>query len=521
MKKTVIKLLLFLMISFSFLQAQDFQDNDKRVPDPKAPEFKFIGYWFSRGTVSNIAPTNELLRGQIIGRLFGLNTTNTSDNTAVYFEQRFVPMFIYTPQILDGVATFRSLFKIDMTWGDNAYGVGGNAGGAINAGQVNLQTLLANVDIKPKDSGWNAVIGLQRIFDNVRDPNQIAVSTAQTSAYKLSYWGTQGVGITLFANLNATTQGRFGFYQLYENVIQLNDDVTLWMLDLESRIQPLLEAGADFWFLYDRGKNGGGISVLGQGLNSQLAEYNGAVRINLPTSKYEANIFWVGTHAAYNRDFLEGRWWADAYVMANLGVIDTVSNNSGAVNKYADILGVAGNVMLSYKYGMTANDKIILEGLFTTGDNNGANDGKLTSVLTGNEWGSPTGIYSSHKALLLFPDPQVVNRYYSAVHDISNQGLGVSAAFLSVTRDFIPNRFSGKLGFATAFSNVTPKGGTPYMGSEVNLEFKYNIKTFLTLGLSAGYLKLGDFYNAPSVTYDKQRPQDPWVIFTSLSWLMF
>jgi len=313
---------------------------------------------------------------------------------------------------------------------------------------------------------------------------------------------------------------KFGYYQLFENIIQMNDDVSLWMFDHESRVSPLLEVGTDLWFVWDRGKNSGGISVLGQGLNSQLAEYNGAVRLNLPTKNYEANIIWAGSHFSYNRDFLAGRWWSDGYVMANLGTIDTVSTDA-STGKYADIFGVAANGMLAYKYGQTANDKISIEGLFTTGDENLANDGTLNSVITGNIWGSPTGIYSSHKALLLFPDPQVVNRYYSAVHDISNQGLGVTAGFLSFSKDFIPNKLSARLGVASAISNVEPAGGSSYMGTEINAEIKYNIKVFLTLGVSAGYLKLGGFYDSPNVTYDRMRPKDPWVIFTSLSWLMF
>lgn len=502
------------------LYAQDTTYTMGRVAEKESPELRFIGYWFVRGTVSDIAPTNELLRGQIIGRLFGPNTTNTHARTSSYFEQRFVPMFIYTPSILDGVATFRSLFKIDMTWGDAAYGVGGNVGGGINAGQVNLQTLLANVDIKPGGADWNVVVGLQRIFDNVRDPNQAAVSTAQTSAYKLGYWGTQGIGISLFYKLNPYTLSRFGYYQLYENIIQENDDVALWMLDIETRIHPLWELGADAWFLWDRGKSAGGISVLGQGLNSTLAEYNGAVRLNLPTQLYEANILWLGAHTSFNRDFMAGRWWADAFVMANLGTIDTLSLK-GNPDKYSDIAGVAANAMLSYKYGMTALDKVQLEALFTTGDKNGANDGKMNSVITGNVWGSPTGIYSSHRALLLFPDPQVVNRYYSLVHDISNMGMGVTAGFLNFSRDLIPNRFSAKLGLAAALSNVKPSGGKSFIGSEVNVELRYNIKVFLTLGLSAGYCRLGGFYDSPAVTYDHKRPKDPWVIFTSLNWLMF
>ena len=69
----------------------------------KLPSLNLLVTGSTRATASDIAPTNELLRGQIIGRLFGPNTTNTSEKTSSYFEQRFVPMFIYTPSILDGV----------------------------------------------------------------------------------------------------------------------------------------------------------------------------------------------------------------------------------------------------------------------------------------------------------------------------------------------------------------------------------------------------------------------------------
>jgi len=208
--------------------------------------------------------------------------------------------------------------------------------------------------------------------------------------------------------------------------------------------------------------------------------------------------------------------------MSNFGTIDTVSENA-TTSQYATIFGVAANAMIAYKYGMTANDKISIEGLYTTGDENGASDGKINSVITGNVWGAPTGIYSSHKALLLFPDAQVVNRYYSVVQDISNTGLGVTAGFLNVMKDLVPNKLSAKLGLATAISNVTPNGGTSYMGTELNAELKYNIKVFLTVGLSAGYLWLGDFFYSPDVKYDHStsKPKDPFVIFTSLSWLMF
>ncbi|HRP92617.1 MAG TPA: hypothetical protein PLH53_06975, partial [Ignavibacteriaceae bacterium] len=197
---------IFIQIIFFLSVVNLFAQDDIRLQDPAQKEFQFIGYSFTRATGSNVTPTNDILQGQVIGRLFGPNSTNTVPLTSVYAEQRFVPMFIYKPSILDGFATFRGLFKIDYTWGDQAYGVGNNRGGAINGGQVNLQTLLANVDIKPEDSDWNVVVGMQRLFDNVRDPNINTLQTAQTSGYKLSYWGTQAVGASLFYDLSPVTK---------------------------------------------------------------------------------------------------------------------------------------------------------------------------------------------------------------------------------------------------------------------------------------------------------------------------
>ncbi len=493
---------------------------DTRLEEKPPREFQFIGYSFTRMTSGNVTPTNDVLQGQVIGRLFGQNSTFTVPQTTWYFEQRFVPMFIYKPQILDDFATFRGLFKIDYTWGDQAYGVGNNRGGAINGGQINLQTLMANVELRPEDANYNFVIGMQRIFDGPRDPNVNALGLFQSSAYKLSYWGTQGTGISSYIDFSSGSKLKLGMYQLWENEIKLDDDVILWMADFMWRPSPTMEAGIDAWYVYDKGKGGSGISILGQGLTSQLADYNGATRVRFPgvNQKYEGHIGWIGGNFAYNRDFLASRWWIDGFVMANIGILDTVGASTG---KAADIFGIAANASVQYKYGMTSNDKISLEGLFTSGDNNGVSDGTLNSVITGNVYGSPVGIYSNHRAFLLFPDPQVVNRYYSAVHDISNMGLGVTAGFLNISKDFIPNRMYAKLGFAAALSNNSLKGGGNFIGSEVNFEMKYNLKVFLTLGVHAAYMMTGDFYDSPLSTYTGEKPKDPWTFFTTLSWMMF
>ncbi|MFA6234944.1 MAG: hypothetical protein WC824_12300 [Bacteroidota bacterium] len=519
----MLRILLLLLIAAPLsAQMPDYPVEDDRgsgVPDKPVPELQFIGYMFNRFSTTNIAPTNELLRGQIIGRLFGANTTTTLPQTSVYGETRFVPLFVYRPSILDGSAVFRGLFKVDMTWGDANYGVGNNTGGAISGGTVNIQTLMANIELRPTKE-WNVIVGLQRIFDNVRDPNINTLWTNQTSGNRLMYWGTQGIGVSSYIQLSPVTNARAAYYQLYENQIHIDDDVVLWMADAETRVTPLLEVGASAWYVRDRGAGSGGVSVLGQGFNSSLVNYNGGARLQLDNPKYTADVIWFGTNTAWNREFVNGRWWASALAMANFGAIDTVGRDGGTGHRAA-IFGFTGHGSLYYKFGQTLNDRVGLEGLYTSGDKDGAADGTYSGVVTGNTWGSPVGIYSSHRAFLLFPDAQVINRYYSAVHDISNLGYGTSALFMNYFNDLIPNKLGIKLGAAAALANEKPDLGGNFMGYEVNAEFKYNYAVFLSFGLHMAYMVPGDFYDSPFVRNTEQKPADPWVLFATVAWLMF
>ena len=157
----------------------------ERLSDPIPREFQFIGYSFFRSTASNITPTNEVLQGQVIGRLFGPNSTEVVSRTAVYTEQRFVPYMVYQPAILDGFATFRGLFKIDYTWGDNSYGVGNNRGGGLSGGQVNLQTLMANVSPSQKTAGgiWYWVCSVFLMVPTIQMLRRLIISKKPDTSY--------------------------------------------------------------------------------------------------------------------------------------------------------------------------------------------------------------------------------------------------------------------------------------------------------------------------------------------------
>ena len=114
---------------------------DQALPQKANRELQFLAYFYNQGVTSNFYPRNDFLKGQVVGRLFGQNTTTTSDSlTTRYFEQRIIPFFIYQPKLFDGKAILRASSEIDWTWGDVAYGTGGNFGSAVSADQVNLQT---------------------------------------------------------------------------------------------------------------------------------------------------------------------------------------------------------------------------------------------------------------------------------------------------------------------------------------------------------------------------------------------
>ncbi|NLF41279.1 MAG: hypothetical protein GX587_01125, partial [Bacteroidales bacterium] len=71
-----------LLFQHANLQAQEDTIKgvfEKETPKKALPEFQFLAFYINQGVVSNFYPTNEFMRGQVIGRMFGRNSTSTSD----------------------------------------------------------------------------------------------------------------------------------------------------------------------------------------------------------------------------------------------------------------------------------------------------------------------------------------------------------------------------------------------------------------------------------------------------------
>ena len=68
--KRLLAILIFLLLAGQ-IQSQTEKDFEQEKVSEEKKEFKFIGYYFMRSELSNTYPTNEFLKGQIVGRLFG------------------------------------------------------------------------------------------------------------------------------------------------------------------------------------------------------------------------------------------------------------------------------------------------------------------------------------------------------------------------------------------------------------------------------------------------------------------
>jgi hypothetical protein len=516
-------ILVLFLIPGAILLAQTppyFQQLEKKIPEKPNKEFQYIAFFYNHFINTNVYPTNDFLKGQVIGRLYGQNTTTTSDTvSASYFEQRILPFFIYQPKLFDGKAILRASFEIDFTWGDVAYGTGGNFGSAPSGDQVNLQTQNIELEIIPAP-GWAVNLGLQRMFDTPHNPYRTFFDQMLNSAYRLNYWGTDGVGVTVRRDADFY-KWKAGFFQLYENKIQDDDDVWMSEFNYRQALSRKFHLGGSLYWVRDRSNGQGGPSILGQGLNSTLNDYNGTFRFRFGGTPYKADVVWLGTYFGYNESMVMDHWFLTGYLNYNWGQTQ-LENDNGEYEAGPNISGLGANLRLGYRYGQTTNDVVSADAIFTTGDSDGLVDNTYSGVMTGNTWGTPAGLNVAHGGYLLFPHANVVNRYVAAITDISNLGYGVTGVNLNASKDIIPYKLTAKIGGATAFSNAQPNGGGQFMGVEGNFKIGYQLGVFMNIELHAARLWLGDFYDSTLVNGGVDtRPTDPYTAFIAFKWLMF
>lgn len=524
----------------------DWTSRHQRSAEPDASEFKLINYFFTRATATNMVADPAGLRGVSLGPI-GIgeagSATSVKDDTALYIEQRWIPVISYSPNFVDGYATFRAQFEIDYTWGQAANQIQNNQGGGLNADQVNIQTKNVNVGLYPTRNPLelSILIGTQSVYDSIYDPTITSLTHITRTGYKLTFLGTDGTGASAF--------GHFGDHYFKAMYLPIgaaqakkasDNDARLYYvhmgsLDYAQEVMPGTIVGLTLMILKD---NTEGRAFAFEGLvpsgpsSTGLYSYTGTprFRIRQPTG----TVGYLGMHFHHNIDFKTGPFGASGFVMYNGGKYESQEDNT-QLNEEIDIAGYAANLELMYNHGKTNDDVFTAEFMYTNGDEDTGDD-EYSGVFTLNNYGLPGAVWFNHKTLLLFPFTSTVSNYTGGVTDISNQGYGLQTAIVTAQKDLIPYRLNLKVGGAIARSSVSPKpvqidgnedgdvedpedviierGRT--IGAEVNVELKYHLKYLMTFGLHGGYMFTGNFYNA-----NEQVDGNAWAAFSTFTWYGF
>ena len=515
------------------LYYEQWEADANREHDAELKEFRLINYFFTRMTATNQLADPSGLKGVSLGPLgignAGSATRVGNETQAFYIEQRWIPVIQYSPNFVDGLASFRAQFEIDYMWGRAANMIQNNQGGGLNADQVNIQTKNVNVAFYPtrKPSELSVLIGTQSFYDTIDDPTITSLFDLIKTGYKLAFLGTDGTGIAIFTRLIGLAKLSFiPFGSSQPDKASDNDPsfryVFLATADYAYPIMPGTILGLSYWRLQD---NTEGTAYAYEGLvrsgpsSTGLPVYTGTARFSIDRPSGHVN--YIGFNANHNMHFNTGDLAASGFFMYNFGEY-TSNKEDTQLNKSVSISGFAADIELMYNWGFTPKDLITLEFLYTSGDDD-PTDSEYSGPFTMNYYGLPGAVWFNHKTLILFPFTSTVSNYTGAVTDISNQGFGLITAIGSASWDVIPNKLSLKIGAAFARCAVDPPPQTTggpergaNIGAEINLELVYQIRYLLNIGLHVGYMFKGDFYDG-----SEQITANPWAGFLTLTWYAF
>lgn len=498
------------------------------------PELLLVNYFLTRFTATSMLANPAGLRGVSlgpIGQVAGSAVSTVDDAVITYVEQRWIPVLTFAPHFVDGLAQFHAMLEVDFTWGVQANTAQQNQGGAFNADQLNIQTKNVNVALYPTKNPLelSIVVGTHPIYDNVRDATRTSVFEIARTGYKLAFVGSDGTGISVHGR-HQRLRGKASFVMLNAGQPRNASEgdprfeyALLGMLDGQYTLAPGTHLGLSAWTLVDETQGLGDLfsNIVRPGPSSaSLPAYTGVPRLDIPRATG-----WVqygGAFFDHNIDFHRGRFGASGFVMTNFGEFSEQGADPGQ-GRTLSVEGGAANLELMYNHGKTNRDVVTLEGMFATGDDD-LSDDTYTGPFTMNFYGLPGATWFNHKTLLLFPFTTVVSNYTGAITDLSNQGAGLLSGILAARLDLVPYVLNLKLGGAVGFSAVAPEPfstedpverGT-FVGAEVNAELVWTIRYLMDLGLHAGYMFRGDFYDGVGPI-----DADPWGVWTTFTWYAF
>lgn len=474
--------------------------------DPPVGGLRFLGLVQSRFTGTSVVPTNPFLDGQVVGLTGGLNGTAVAgDAVSLGAEYRTTGFFTYAPPLLDGAASLTAAFEIDLGFGDQSYGTGGNTGGGFGGDQVNLQTRRLHGTFRAVDTARDdvhAVLGLQFVADSVFDPQAATPDDLFRTGGGLRFFGSEASGLTLYGRhadrWGERARWRLGGYTLWERGVGQPDDVTLYLGDVRLVPERAVHVGGHVWYLRDR--SGGQVGALGVGPTSALSQLQGGPRLDFrldpedPPPETDGDFLWVGLDAGYNHALRDGPFGVTGLVVMNV--------SGFYVLELPDDTGIGWLLQTEARYRYAAGDGSLLRAELLFASDDDADLAGYGSLVTGNSYGIVGAVWATHGALLLFPDPEAINRQSAIVYDVSNGGRGLVALTGSAGYDVVPGRAGLTAGFAHA------RDATGGLGTELNLRLRARPWTLVDVGVAGGAVVGSRFDHTP------------WTAFGYLQWVV-
>lgn len=483
-------------------------------PEPSGPSTGFDAFalYQARATVNDLASTNPLLDGQVVGRLGGLNGVVVDPTTtAAYSEQRVNAFATYKPDILDGKGGLTAAFEVDFAFGDSAYGTGGNVGGGFGGDQVNLQTRRLHADWWPNLGAkhrMHVVAGLHFVGDSVNDPTATTPDGLQRSGGRMMFFASEAAGVSVYGRLHDDwgdrVRYRVGTYTLLEQAISLPDDVWLTMADLQVHPAYATTVGLHAWYLQDRSGGTGG--ALGMGPSSDLYALQGGPKVDLydgypppDGAAIDADLVWIGADAGYDAGLTHGPVGFHGTAIATLGRM------YAPIVHDDDIRGLVADAEMRVRWAPGEGSVARVEAVYASSA--GLDPQAYQGPVTGNAYGIAGALMPTHGTLLLFPDARSINRMVGVVSDVSAAGLGLLGGSATLGYDPVPDRVHTQVGAAMALTT----DGRPW-GTEINVGVSGEPLLFCQLGVYAATVVPG---SASGLT------ASPWTAYAAVDWLVF
>lgn len=376
--------------------------------------------------------------------------------------------------------------EIDSRWGDIAYAVGRNQGGALEADTINIETKNAFLWFKPTANA-KYTLGIQGFTDDFMG---------------IILGGADMAGIRADYNISKDTSLMAGWFLFSDRNVKVNDGIYFIPITLKQKMGNNTLSLSLYGLFDDGGK--GGERLLNNTLELSLSSNrsniaNGAPanKTSLPAEYQRARVYYAGVnfsgksgnvaytlYGLYNWGTIMGATYAPVTPTGRRLNMDI---SSYALHAMADVALGAGTLRGRVLY-VSGGDK---------------NPEAFNGMVTGNQYaiGSDLPLLCSDLYILIRTVEDATHSV-ALLPDVNNNGRGAFLLYADYNHK-LTDKLSLQVGAGYLQANDNRVDGVAgvskdagmHMGTEVNAQLKYMVDKNMSITGVVAWADLGDYYN--------------------------